>query len=184
MNTNKDNEDWLKLLAGEVVADADKDTIDEVNMLKQTLSYVNEQQHNPAELERLLFRLKREKLLISKKPRWQNPVFLSAIAASVMVIMITTQYPSVVPFEDDVPFKIKGFIIPQIIKHNNPKQQAQVILAQLQEVNVNASLNDQGDKYVIDIQLTEKTNEISQLLQKFGIMMPKGEQLRVDIMKK
>ncbi len=196
----KKDRDWLRLLAGEDVPDADSDIRGCASALRQTVldrQAEAEEQVSAGEIrrgkQRLMFRMKKEGLLDtprgkSTKKNWSH--YGLAIAASVVFMMIATPifqnyWSSPGPGQIvSPPPVVKKFIMPQTIYVKNPRMEAGNLARDLSDIGLSVEKTEEAESVLLSAKITEKTGELETVLKKWHLTMDGSDTLLVEFLAK
>lgn len=155
----EEDEKWLKIVSGkDVESPADPQTAREADLLRNAILRKREQDEKdsplePGGAERLIFRLKREDLLITteKKKRWDRPFPVAIAAMLVLAVVLPLAYQLTDTVENAEPewTRMRGGTEIQNIQATDPMQAANSLVEELQSLGILAKLDEfQGRWYV------------------------------------
>jgi hypothetical protein len=189
----KDDGDWLALLGGYTVNDADPGTRREAQELREMLLRRQEQEtggdERPA-LERLLFRLRSERLLgTNKNPWWRQPAWLPALAASLVAVVLVLPVwqpwrgPEA-PGPDEVPI-FKAFSMPRALYTAEPERKARTLAERLRALGAQVKRLEAPGRLLFDVLLPpEPEAELTAYLRSEGLAVPADGRLRIEVLPK
>lgn len=185
-----DDEDWIRALAGKEAPDADPSVIAEARAVRDAMARAREAEspgaHDEAELQRLLFRLRREGLLGTTimSAKWRPYVAL-AVAASLMVVVGVV---SILPGDKDrapVPeLTMRGLPSrPPFLIADDPDKLAAQIVSELEALGEKpTSSRDKQGTTRIESQWPQWPDEAHRkFLLKHGLPGPGDKRLVVDV---
>jgi hypothetical protein len=196
----KNDQDWLRLLAGEEVQDADSDIQACASALRQNILDRHAKAENKVSAEeirqgkqRLLFRLRKEGLLDSsqfKTSKWNYHRYGMAIAASIVLLVVaptvfqhflSSQRPGQVVSPPPV---VKKFIMPQTIYTKNPKTEAEKLQRELSGIGLQVEKTEETGSVLLAIMIKERSVALETILKKWNLELVKGDTLLVEFLKK
>lgn len=189
--SGQDTEDWLNLLAGRTVPNADSRTRQEVEALRQGIlaqPVPTPHELSAAELaqgrERLLFALRRA---TPHRPWWQRPALLSGLAAGLIGIaflpLLTFHHPPLTDTSDSSPPspRVKSLRMPTVVRVAQPAVTARALAADLSAANITAQATPQGKSWFIDARLPRPLPpELAAVLARHGLKPPPDARLLVE----
>jgi len=160
--SEKDDQDWIRVLAGEEAKDADMATVREARALRAAmLEY--EQRDEAADfdgqrgLQQLLFRMRREQLLTREKRRW-NLVIPMAIAATLALSVGIGIYMEREASTDDLT-KTRGIGIAQTLQVADPAATRDALVKDLTALGAQPKVREGQGAIVIEATWPVKPGE-------------------------
>jgi hypothetical protein len=178
----KETEDWLALLAGKQVVEADPKLVWETNALRAELAYRrNPPPLNSKILENILAQLPPVKSSLWEVFKnqtkawlksWERPLSIGvAVAASVLMIVVILQI-IIPPSEPD--YRIKAGAISQSLLAPNPQAKAHELKMALEQLGISVKVVQ--DEAVWIVQTTDLSNinseNLTTLLAKYDLLLP------------
>ena len=179
----KDDQDWLDVLAGHEVPDADPKTRREAELIRAAiLAHHADDSSDPTAEEtehawqQLQFRLRRERKSSKPKPFWQRREALVALAATVAAVVIV---PKLALSPDMQP---KDLADTQFIVSEDPRQEAEELAQTLTRLGLQPEITQQNDDWYIDVRLPDPlTEEVRTALDVWRLKIPEDQRLLVLI---
>jgi hypothetical protein len=185
-----DDDKWLARLRGKSREAQNVDEQRAAEALRAEIRRVNdttEVRHDgPRELERLLFRLRKERLLDARsESSWKRALPMSAVAIVVAGIATTMVWQSGLfqPGGDDFPIMRGG--APQLIDADDPAKAAEQLLATLKKFDIPAQHYEIGTTVGVMAKVpAEKAESVRSALTPLGASLPSSGELRVEFRRK
>ena len=184
----RDDTDWFEALAGRAPPrGADPAAATEAGAVRAALRARVEQTSLPehdseAGVERLLFRLRQERLLDAKppRPRWQTYAGAALAASLALVVGLLVMQPGIGP-ED--PGRSRGGAV-QTLTSPEPDKLGDAIVKSLESVGLKPRLIQFGDTVTIESDWPERPGaQHAAALARHGLQPPEGMGLRIEIRK-
>ena len=190
----RDDQQWLELLAGRDVANADDATRKEAQAIRKTILQSQQQKLDDVTIKRaekkLINRLKAENL-IKAKPSVFKPFSLVAIAASVAMVAITLNIvinlQSIPSVSDDFSrYPVyRSDNNQQIIRAVNTEQLAEEIKQQLHKLKVPYRFTETNSVWLVEIYVgNNRQSELLQLIAKYNLSIDEHGWVKVNILQK
>lgn len=195
LTPERDDDDWLALLAGRPAPEADSRTRQEAEILRQAV--LARQSRSVGELadadlirgrERLRFQLQRE----ARPPApsrfgWRRPALLAGLAAGLVGIALLPLLrapdlpsPGTGP-ELQPPPKIKQFRLPTVVRTDRPAAAARALAESLNRLGIAVQPVQQAESWFIDARLPDPPPaELAALLAGHGLRPPPDRRLLVE----
>ena len=181
-----DHDDWLDLLAGHDVPEADPKTRHEAELLRAAiLADRKDDELTPEELEhswqRLRFRLNREGILgPRKKPLWQQPGILTALAATLAAVLIL---PPILPRFYAPDLEPKSFIVPQTVTTAEPEPRARALVQALRTAGLSAQIQALESGWRVSAELPNPVPDaLQETLKPFSLALPPPNQRQLQVL--
>ena len=184
----QDDHDWFEGIAGRGAADAHRDTAKEAWLLREAVLATRDApatvEFDPeAGLQRLLFRLRRERLLDDTKQRSTSIYWGLGIAASLVLVVgsIMFQQQTGVQIEDQAVFR-GGAGAAQAIGDADPLRLGTELKAELEATGLKPRIVQFGDNVNIEADWPENPDAAQlEFLGKHKLQRPSEAQLRIEI---
>jgi hypothetical protein len=180
---DKETEDWLALLAGKSVANADPKLVWEANALRAELAYRhNPPTLNPKILDNVLAQLPPVKPSLWEvlqniwtdiwSKLWEQRIPIgAAMATSVLIVIAIWQIiiPQPVPRPD---FIAKPLATSQTLKVANPQATAKELKMALEQLGISATIIQKNEVWILEVLdlSTNNPEELSTLLEKYDLV--------------
>lgn len=183
--SEKDDQDWLQSLGGAEAKDADVNTLREARALRAAMLEYARKDETPefdreAGLQRLLFRLRREKLVEGAKPRWQMP-FAFAIAATLALAIGVGVFIGHERGDDELT-KTRGLVTAQWIDAADPKATREALVRELTALGAQPRVRDEQGVLVLEVAWPPQADEAhAAFLERHKLRAPDGYVLEIRI---
>jgi hypothetical protein len=182
-----DTDDWLAALRGRRAAGADTGAVERLGALRATIRRINdstEVRHDgPRELERLLFRLRRERLLdTAALPQRRSRVSIAVAAVVVAGLAITMLWPAAIfeRSEPEPPILRSGATL-QILESHDPRRAAAEVRARLEALAIGVETYEIGGFAGVSARVADdKATRAREVLEPLGVNLPASGDLRVE----
>ncbi len=177
------DEEWLRALAGRPGVELPADLRREVEALRQAIG--RERDASPAapderELERLLFRLRRERLL-EPGSRWTGRTWLPLAAAAVLVLAVAPVLFSPDVRRSDDADSIGSRLEIQIVETADVERSLGEIAAALREAGIEPRDAAPGERGLNASIPADKIDAVRPALEKLGVTVPADGELRLEL---
>jgi hypothetical protein len=186
-----DTDDWLAALRGKHAAGADTGEVERLGALRATIRRANDstdvRHDGPKELERLLFRLRREHLLdAAAQPPRRSRVPIAVAAVVVAGLAITLLWPAAI-FErgEPEPPILRGGGTLQILEADDPRRAAGEVRARLEALAIGVETYEVGAHAGVSARVADdKAARAREVLEPLGVNLPASGDLRVEFRKR
>ncbi|MFO1364699.1 MAG: hypothetical protein U1F45_19950 [Burkholderiales bacterium] len=178
------DEAWLRALAGRAAPDLPPESRREVEALRRAIGAArnpNDSAADARELERLLFRLRRERLL-DPAPRSSSRTWLPLAAAAALVLALAPMLRSPDVPRPDGAAAVGSRLEIQIVETPDVERAAAEIAAALRAAGIEPHDAAPGGERGLRASIPpDKIEAARQALEKLGITVPADGELRVEL---
>jgi hypothetical protein len=183
---DKDDQDWTDTLAGKPPADADPLTVKEAKAVRQAMLERRERETPPefdaeSGLQRLLFRLRQERLEGPRAPAARRYAAFALAATVVLVAGLLLFLPK--PGDDEPVYR--GIERPQNLLADDPVKASDALKRDLEGLGLKPKITQRGNATLIEAPWPEKSDERHRaLLERHYLRPPEGRTLSVEVRKR
>lgn len=174
----------MDTLAGKTPADADPLTVREAKAVRQAMRERHEREAPPefdteSGLQRLLFRLRQERLTGQRGPLTRRYAMLALAATVVLAVGLVLFLPK--PGEEERPV-FRGVEGPQILFADDPQAARESLERGLEALGLKPKITQRADATLIEAPWPEKTDDRHRaLLESHFLRPPEGRTLVVEV---
>jgi hypothetical protein len=189
-----DDHDWLALLTGQSLPEANPATAREAAALRAAIlaehTGFEDAADTTAAADRLLFRLKQEGLLAPQPPSRWGPakIWPLLVAGMIVVVLVPRLMRQDRSFSPSLPVPAvpgalpKTFTLPQVVYTAQPRQQADGLQAALEALHLQVQRQDRTDSHLLVVHIPPATAaSVLKILQPYALTLPADGWLRVEI---
>src|SRR5437870_4649690 len=178
MPERDDDQDWIRILGGKPAPDAKTETVKEAEAVRRAMLAQKRSSAEPSDVEpglqRLLFRLRQEKLLDRPFASWQTYAGFALAASLALGIAVTVLVPR---SPDD-----SGPEIPKFVVKGEPVKHANDVVRELETVGITARITAVGETVRVEADWPAQPNASQQeFLTRHKLPAPQRGRLRIEI---
>lgn len=184
---DRDDQDWMDTLAGKTPAGADPLTVKEAKVVRQAMHEQREREAAPefdveSGLERLLFRLRKERLDETRRPSTRRYAVFALAATIVLAAGLLLLLPKSGDEERPV---FRGAAGPQILFADDPAKARDGLMRELEALGLAPRVTQQEGAALVEAQWPEKADDRHRsLLERHYLRPPESRTLSVEIRKR
>ena len=189
-------EDWIKILSGKEVPDANPETIREAQALRMELKFRKAQTMptesippNPQILQNIFKetglepnRSKPTNFLYSILS-WKITIPFPALATAILLVIVIPQIIPQTPIDSIEPIIGRSKSWPQFLTVNNPKTTVEELIIGLAELGLKVNVAENKGTWIINVEdlSTANPTDLEPLLQKYKLLlMPKHLEIHIN----